>query len=178
MMKFKYLIVLILTPLIFILDQISKWLIVSNVELGTKIAVIPGYFDIVHTRNIGAAFGMMSHLPDSFRIPFFYVIAFVAAAAIVIMLWKLSETERLIPLAFALVLAGIAGNIFDRIKYGSVVDFLSVHIRDAVFSRNVLGWKIEFPLDWPAFNVADSAITAAMFLLIISAFRKESGFKS
>lgn len=163
-MKYKFTVVVILSPLIFIIDQITKWLVVVRIPLGDKIAVIPGFFDIVHTRNTGAAFGMFAGAAANFRIPFFYIVACVAAVVIAIMLWRMRDDERLLPLCFALVLGGILGNVLDRIRLGSVIDFISVHLRDGEL------WG--YPLYWPAFNVADSAITVAMVLLVIAAFRK------
>jgi signal peptidase II len=170
-MKKKYLIVLLIAPAVFILDLFTKWWVLKTIPLGGGIEVIPGYFDIIHARNIGAAFGMFADSASTFRVPFFYIIAVLAVIAIAAMLWKMRDDERILPVTFALILGGIAGNILDRIRFGSVVDFLSVHWRDVVFDRTLFGWHLQLPLDWPAFNVADSAITTAMVLLIISAFR-------
>lgn len=170
-MKYRYLAVLIITPTVFVLDQLTKWLIVMRVRPGEEIVVIPGYFDIIHTRNVGAAFGMMATIDASLRVPFFYLVAAVAAAVILVMLWKMRDDERLMPVAFALVLAGIAGNIVDRLRFGAVVDFLSFHWRDAEAVFSVFGRTFTIVLSWPAFNVADSVITIAMFLLVLSAFR-------
>ncbi len=171
-MRYKYAVVAIGSPLIVVFDQLTKWLIMSSIQLGGEVAVIPGYVDLVHTRNVGAAFGMMAGMSASFRVPFFYIVAATAVIAIALMLWRMREDERLLPITFALILAGIAGNIIDRLRFGAVVDFLSVHWRDAVFTGEVWGWHIEIPLSWPAFNVADSAITIAMVLLIVAAFRR------
>ena len=157
-MKYKYLIVAVISPLIFVLDQLTKWWVSATVQLGGGIAVIPGYFDIVHTQNEGAAFGMLAGATAGFRVPFFYIVAAIAVVVILVMLWRMRDDERLLPLSFALVLGGIVGNILDRVRFGAVVDFLSVHWRDVAH--------------WPAFNVADSAITVAMALLIIAAFKK------
>jgi signal peptidase II len=149
------------------LDQLTKWWVTKAVEVGGEIAVIPGFFDIVHTRNAGAAFGMMAGADASFRIPFFYGIAAVAVVVIALLLWKMRDGERLLPVAFALIIGGIAGNIVDRLRFGAVTDFLSFHWKDAT--------AFSVPLYWPSFNVADSAITVAMFLLIFAAFRKQEG---
>lgn len=171
-MRYRYKVALIIGPLIFILDQFTKWWVLAAIPFGEKIVVIPGYFDLVHTQNVGAAFGMFAGTAAGFRVPFFYIMAAVAVAVICIMLWKMRDEERLLPLTFALVLGGIAGNVLDRIRFGAVVDFLSLHWRDVVWTVKLGTREFSIPLDWPAFNVADSAITVAMVLLIIAAFRK------
>lgn len=172
-MSFKHKALLIITPLVFILDQLTKWLIIKYIPLKEGVSVIPGYFDLVHFQNAGAAFGMFSNLPEGFRQYFFYIVAVIAVIILVVFYWQYKARNKLLPIAIALVLGGIAGNILDRIRFGAVTDFISLHIRDAAFNLNLGGRQINIPLDWPAFNVADSAITIAMFLLIISAFGKE-----
>lgn len=164
-MKFKYKALIIIAPLFFLLDQLTKWLVTVRISLGGEITIIPGFFDIVHYTNSGAAFGMLSGIRESIRTPFFYGISLVALVAIIIYIFKLPERDKLTAVALSLVVSGIFGNGIDRIRLGRVTDFLSFHISDKV----LFGMRLE----WPAFNVADSAITIAMVLLIISAFKKE-----
>lgn len=174
-MKFKYKILFVITPLVFILDQITKWFILKGVPLYGKIEIIPGYFDITHYKNPGAAFGLFAGSAAWFREPFFFIVAVIAVIMLSVFFVRLPERLRLLPVTVSLVFGGIAGNILDRIRFGSVTDFLSVHIRDVVWSGSVLGMNFSIPLDWPSFNVADSAITIAMLLFVISAF-KGDGF--
>ena len=174
-MNFKYKALLTIAPAIFILDQLTKWLVVKNIQLYTAVPVIPGYFDLVHYKNPGAAFGMLANLGESFRQPFFYAVTVVAMVIFVIFFVKLPKQARILPVAISLVFGGIAGNILDRIRFGMVTDFLSFHIQDKVWDWNVGSWHVHVPLNWPAFNVADSAITIAMFLLVISVFKTERG---
>jgi len=77
-MKYKYIILMIVAPVIFVLDQLTKFVIVYNVLFGDRIPVISGYFDLVHFRNTGAAFGFLAGAADSFRVPFFYTVAILA----------------------------------------------------------------------------------------------------
>lgn len=170
-MPFKYKVVVVLVPLIFAADQITKWLVRTNIKLGDLIEVIPGFFDIVHVANKGAAFGMFSGASPSFRAPFFYAISAIATIVIIATLIKLKNSDKLLAVVFALILSGIAGNLFDRLRFSEVTDFLSFHVQDKVFDRIVLGYQFSFRLEWPAFNVADSAITIAMVLLVISMFK-------
>ena len=173
MMKRRFAYAGVIAAVVLILDQLTKWWVMASIPYGSEIPVIPGFFDIIHTRNTGAAFGLLSGADSSFRVPFFYIIAAVAAVVIVLVLWKIAE-DRATVTACALVLGGIAGNIVDRMRIGSVVDFISFHIKDEVFSQMFFGYRITFPLSWPAFNVADMAITAAVFLLLLGGFAKKT----
>ena len=172
-MSFKYKALLIITPLIFVLDQLTKWLVIAYIPLNEGIPIISGYFDIVHFQNKGAAFGMLANLPEGFRQYFFYIVAIIAVIILAVFYWRFSEKTKLLPVAVALVFGGIAGNILDRIRLGAVTDFISFYIKDAAINLSLGKWHLHLPLDWPAFNVADSAITVAMLLLIISAFKTE-----
>ncbi len=174
-MKTKYKILIAIVPAIFLLDQATKLLIIKTMELGARVPVIPGFFDIVNYRNTGAAFGLFSGMVDHVRIPFFYIIALVAVVLMSLLYRSLEEDERLMPIALSLVLGGIAGNMMDRIRLGSVVDFLSFHVGDDVLDFTLAGRHISLPLEWPAFNVADSAITVAMILIFIAALRRSRG---
>lgn len=167
-MKYKYKMLVILAPLVFVLDQLSKLAISEWVPFASRIPIIPGYFDIVHFRNTGAAFGLLAGTSDSFRVPFFYVIAIAATVLLILYYRSLKDSLRVMPIAISLVFGGIAGNILDRIRLGSVVDFLSFHVRDEVWNFSVLGKDFNIALEWPAFNVADIAITCAMFILVFT----------
>lgn len=166
-MAFKYKVVLTLSPLLFFLDQLTKYLVRENIPYGKGIPVINGVFDIIHATNTGAAFGMFAGSDGSFRIPFFYIVAFVALVMIAVYLVKLETGDRLMAVILALIISGIFGNITDRLMAGAVTDFLSLHIGNAVFDKVIFGYHFHVPLEWPAFNVADSAITVAMVLLVI-----------
>jgi signal peptidase II len=164
-MKFKYKALIIIAPLFFLLDQLTKWLVTIRIPLGSELQVIPGFFDVVHYTNSGAAFGMLSGLSETIRTPFFYGISVIALVGVIIYIIKLPDRDKLTAVALSLVVSGIFGNGIDRIRFGRVTDFLSFHISDKV----LYGMRLE----WPAFNIADSVITIAMVLLIISAFKKD-----
>ncbi len=167
-MAFKYKLLLTVTPLIVVLDQLTKWLILQNLPLHTAISVIPGFFDIVHVRNTGAAFGMFAGSDQTFREPFFYLVAAVAVLVLGGLLRKISPRDKIMAWVVALVAGGLVGNLIDRLRFGNVVDFLSFHWRDAVADWNLFGWALNFRWEWPSFNVADSAITMAMVLLVLN----------
>ena len=150
-------------------DQLTKRLILKFIPLGDSIPVIPGIFDIVHTRNKGAAFGFLAETPESFRLPFFFIVSTLALTLITIYFFRLKDPRRSIYVCLALILGGALGNIYDRIFLGEVVDFLSFHWYDKIVHWGIAGGWLRFRLEWPAFNVADSAISVAvvwlMFLL-------------
>ena len=136
-----------------------------SLAIGDVNPVISGFFDVVHFRNTGAAFGMLSSLSDTIRPLFFYFVAIVALFIIFYSLRKLSPDDCLHLWVLSLIAGGLFGNFTDRIRLGSVVDFLSFHWDNAQL------WGVR--LEWPAFNIADSAITIAMALMVIAAFRKK-----
>jgi signal peptidase II len=149
-MKRKYLILLIVFVILLMLDQASKLLIEHTVPLHQAIEVIPGFFAIVHVQNRGAAFGLLAGLSGASTL--FVVISLIAIVLICAYFRWIKEEEVLTPFCLALVLTGAVGNLIDRFRLGSVVDFLDVHYQ---------GWH------WPAFNVADSCITIGVLLLAL-----------
>ena len=164
-MVYKYKILLILAPAVFFLDQFTKYLVLQHIGFGDVIPIISGYFDLVHVRNAGAAFGLLSSLGDSFRNPFFYGISVIAIFVLASLFKNLDENNRFFPVLLSLIFGGVLGNLTDRIRFGNVVDFLSFHIQDKIL------WGIS--LEWPSFNVADSAITVSMVFLAIHFLREK-----
>ena len=132
------------------LDQATKILVLRNIGLHERITVIPGFFDLTHVTNKGAAWGMFHSLP---WIPF--GISILAFVMLIVFLRKLSAGWPERCFALLMVLSGITGNCTDRIWNGAVIDFLRFHWRN---------------LEWPSFNVADSAICCGVTLFVISSF--------
>lgn len=156
------------------LDHISKWFIVRTVKLGEEIPVWAGYFDIVHGRNSGAAFGFLSGWDSPYRNWFFYFIAVLAAIFVYHYIKSLHGGDRLSLLAIGFIAGGAMGNVVDRLCRGSVVDFLSLHIHDNLWRFELFSHRLIVPLTWPAFNLADTAISIAVVLLIVQSFRKRT----
>jgi len=138
---------LALAALIIAADQITKYFVTRSFSPGESVALTP-FFNLVLVLNPGAAFSFLSDQPGWQR-GLFIAIALVASVWIVYLLVK-HPRERVFALALTLVLAGALGNVIDRILVGAVIDFLDLH---------AFGWH------WPAFNVADSAITCGAVLL-------------
>lgn len=143
---------LLITLPLYILDQVTKWLIVLNFPLHSYRTIIPNFFDLVHVTNTGAAFGSFS---DSNL--FFMALSAVVAAGLLYFYFRNAFTELTGRIGAALLLSGILGNLTDRITHGHVVDFLSFDLH------------IPFANPWPAFNIADSCICIAAGLFLLHA---------
>ena len=145
-----------LAAAVFALDRLTKRLIEHNVSAFDAHPVIPGFFDIVHARNRGAAFSMFADSTSAWR-PFFLIgLSLAALVLVAVILRNASRLDRPTAIGLSLILGGALGNVFDRIVSGAVTDFLDFYIG---------------ALHWPAFNVADSAIVIGSALLLISLLR-------
>lgn len=141
-----------LAGLLIVLDQASKFWVLASFRLGERL-VVADYFNLVLVFNSGAAFSFLADA-GGWQKWFFVVLALAISVWLVLMLRQHVASrpdERLLPTALTLVLGGALGNVIDRLRFGAVVDFLDFH---------VAGWH------WPAFNVADSAITVGVALLL------------
>ena len=143
-----------LSALVIVLDQLSKLWISSHFVFGENLYVL-SVFNLVLAHNTGAAFSFLNDAGGMQRWLFSFI-AVVASGWIVVLLRK-HTTQLLFSLALSLILGGALGNLIDRIAYGYVVDFLSFH------------WDEHY---FPAFNLADSAITCGAFLLILDSFKE------
>lgn len=139
-------------PIIFVLDQGTKAVVNHTVPLYESIPVIRGFFSITHIKNTGAAFGLLGGDMSPVRTLFFMGITFGALVLIFFIFRKIKENRVLVPLSLAMIMAGALGNLVDRIRWGYVTDFLDFYWRGS---------------HWPAFNIADSAITVGVALLFI-----------
>jgi len=137
-------------------DQISKHWFVANLDVYEQIVMIPDLFSWTLAYNRGAAFSFLAN-EAGWQRWFFAVIAFAVSAVLVVWLRRLKTNETWLAIALALVLGGAIGNLYDRVVLGHVVDFILVH------------WKTEWY--FPAFNIADSAITVGAVLLALDMFR-------
>ncbi|HEU0305934.1 MAG TPA: signal peptidase II [Lysobacter sp.] len=146
---------LALAALIVVADQAAKYAAIQYFAANQAVAVTP-FLNLVLVYNPGAAFSFLSDAAGWQR-GLFIAIALIASAWIIYLLRRYAH-QRLFALALALVLAGAVGNVIDRIYIGAVVDFIDVH---------AYGWH------WPAFNVADSAITCGAVLLVWDALRPQ-----
>ncbi len=152
----KYKIFALVTALTAGLDLFTKWLVEARLELYGMVPVIPNFFSLTYVKNTGAAFSILSNA-GAVRVPLLVGISIAAMALMVWMVKGQEEGEKKIPLYLGLIMGGALGNLVDRIRYGAVVDFLLVYYKS---------WQ------WPAFNVADSAICVGVGLILLSEILK------
>jgi len=138
---------------VILLDQISKAVVIRTIPVHKAFPVIEGIFDLVHVRNRGMAFGLMNH-PGS-HLSTYLLAATTVVAILLLLFWftRLTKEESGVALGLSLILGGALGNLIDRIRLGEVIDFLDFYVG---------------PYHWPAFNVADSAITIGTFWLALN----------
>ena len=141
------------SAVIVVADQITKWLVLERFAPGERLEVT-GFFNLVLVFNKGAAFSFLANAPG-WQTPLLVAFALGAAVFVSVLLVR-SPGKQLFCAGLAAILAGAVGNVIDRLRFGYVVDFLDLH---------AAGWH------WPAFNVADSAITIGAALLILDGFR-------
>jgi len=140
---------ILLAMAVVALDQAVKWLILTRVMVPPRAITVTSFFDLVLSWNPGISFGLFAGQPELGRWLFVAVAAVITVALVV---WLARVERPLLALAIGLVIGGAVGNIIDRVRFGAVVDFLYFH-----YGR----------YDFPAFNVADSAITVGVALILI-----------
>ncbi|MGA7294010.1 MAG: signal peptidase II [Terriglobales bacterium] len=147
MRKYHFLIALS----VVILDRVTKWTIAHRLSMHDSVPVIPGFFRIIHAENPGAAFGIFADSPSEWKIGMLIVFSVIALLIVSTLLWKNSHTMTTTGVGLALILGGAVGNLWDRLVSRHVVDFLLFYVGH---------------YQWPAFNVADSAIVIGAGLLV------------
>src|ERR1700682_781260 len=142
----------LIATLVVVLDRTAKWAVAKNVSLHDSIQIIPGFFRLTHVENRGAAFGLFADSPSEWKIGALVLFSIVALGIVSVFLWRNSHSLRSTVIGLALILGGAVGNLWDRLVSGRVVDFLLFYVGQ---------------YQWPAFNVADSAIVIGACLLVI-----------
>jgi len=143
---------LLTVALLLVLDQVTKYFIHAGMAIHESIPVIPGFFSITYIRNPGAAFGFLAGASPTFRYVFFIGVTVGAIGLIIHYLRTYAAGDRLLTISLGMILSGAVGNLIDRVRFGEVIDFLDVYLGST---------------HWPAFNVADSAISVGAFMLFI-----------
>jgi signal peptidase II len=135
---------LVIVAVVVALDQLTKWIIMSRLPLYETVPVINGFFNITHLENPGGAFGIFAQAGPGVR-HFFFLGVTIFAMGLIYCFYRSAPTAHpSLSFALALIFGGAAGNLLDRVRLGEVVDFLDFYVK---------GWH------WPAFNIADSAIS-------------------
>ncbi|RMH37394.1 MAG: signal peptidase II [Nitrospirae bacterium] len=140
------------TVFLVMVDQLTKASIARTMRLHESIPVIPGFFNLTYIRNPGAAFGLLASSSSGFRMVFFLLTSLFAIGLLMTIFFRLRPTDWWGQITVATILGGAIGNLIDRIRYGEVIDFLDFYID---------GYH------WPAFNIADTAISLGVCSLFI-----------
>lgn len=151
-----YLLPCLVALAVFVLDQLSKAAVIAYIPQDRPIVIIPGFFDLVNVRNRGAAFGFLNRSDIEWQFWLFLLATIIAIWAIFVLL-KNAKNQPWLYTGLGLILGGSLGNMFDRLRYRAVVDFLDFYWRE---------WH------WPAFNVADMGICIGAFIACIAVMRK------
>lgn len=142
----------VIAGVVVVLDQITKQLVLAKLPLHHTISVLPGFFNLTHIRNPGGAFGFLATGSQNLRNLIFVGASTVAIGLIVYFYRNTPRTFPYLASALAMIFGGAVGNLIDRLRFGEVVDFLDVYVG---------------AYHWPAFNVADSAITIGITIFIV-----------
>ena len=141
----------LITAAVILLDRITKLLVISRIPVAHEVSIIPGLFQLSHWENTGAAFSIFADSSSPWRTAGLIGFSVVACAVVCYLLWKRGYTLDLIAISLCLILGGALGNLWDRLRQGTVTDFLDFYIGNH---------------HWPPFNVADSAIVVGAILLM------------
>ena len=141
----------LISLLVLALDRVTKITVARRLSLHDSISVIPGFFRIIHAENPGAAFGIFADSPSPLKVGLLIAFSIIALLIVSVLLWKNSHSLTSTGIGLSLILGGAVGNLWDRLVSRHVVDFLLFYIG---------------PHQWPAFNVADSAIVVGAMLLV------------
>jgi signal peptidase II len=137
--------------LVFLGDQATKALVESSIPEHSVVPVLPHFFNLTHTNNAGAAFGLFSESPAPWKTAMLIVVSGALLITVVAIVWRSRHLQWETTVGLALILGGALSNLFDRIRFGRVVDFIDVYYRS---------------YHWPTFNLADSAIVMGAGFLV------------
>jgi signal peptidase II len=141
---------------VLVADQVTKAIVQHGMALNQSIPILP-FFAITYVRNTGAAFGILGAAPPAVRLPLFFLVTIAAAAALASFLRRTRPEQHWVVGALGAIMGGAVGNLICRLRYGEVIDFFHLHWGD---------------LYWPMFNVADSAITVGVAIVLLAARRE------
>jgi signal peptidase II len=147
----------LIAVLIVLFDQLTKWIVKSKLNPDLPVEIIPGYLRFSYWENSGVAFGLFNEVASSWKPYILAAMAIMAVIVIIIYGRRMPADRKLLQLSLAIMIGGILGNFADRIIRGYVVDFIDFHVRNSFY--------------WPTFNVADSAITIGIALLLIDTIK-------
>ena len=166
-MKKKYLFLMTISGFIIAIDQLTKLAVHTNMRLGESLTVIPQFFNLVYVRNQGAAFGFLANSHPAFRDIFFLSMPPLALIFILILMRGVDDDDTAQIVALSSIFGGAIGNYIDRLYFRYVIDFLDFYIEIPSKGRTY---------NWPAFNLADSAIVMGVLFLLWIMYRERKQF--
>lgn len=149
----KHLLLTVVAGGVIILDQVSKYTVQHKMALHDYREIIPGLFNLTYIQNPGAAFGLFGETTDTLRLFFLIGISLFALLILTFMYFRVTENDILTHASIAMIMGGAIGNLIDRIRLQRVIDFVDFYLK---------GYH------WPAFNIADSAITIGTMILMFN----------
>ncbi len=141
----------LIAAVVLLLDRITKWAVAANIAVREYVPVVPGFFQLTHVENPGAAFGLFAEPSAQWKVGALVSFSVLALIVVSALLWKNGHSLTTTSVGLSLILGGALGNLWDRMFTGHVVDFLDFYVGS---------------YHWPAFNVADSAIVIGAILLV------------
>ena len=141
----------VIAAAIFVADQVTKAAVEGSIPEHTTVPVVPHFLNLVHTKNAGAAFGLFSESPSAWKTALLIVVSSLLLAMVIGVVWRNQQLRRVAGVGLALILGGALSNLFDRIRFGRVVDFVDVYYR---------GYH------WYTFNLADASIVVGAGFLV------------
>jgi signal peptidase II len=148
----RHVLLVVIAALVFVGDRVSKAVVEARIPEQATIPVVPHFFNLIHTRNAGAAFGLFADSPAPWRTFLLIGVSSLLLLMVLVMMWRSRQFRWGTGVALALIMGGALSNLFDRIRQGRVLDFLDVYWRD---------------YHWPTFNLADSAIVVGAGWLVL-----------
>ncbi len=141
----------VIASAIFVADQVTKAAVEGSIPEHTTVTVVPHFLNLVYTKNAGAAFGLFSESPSAWRTVLLIVVSSLLLAMVIGVVWRNQQLRQVAGVGLALILGGALSNLFDRIRFGRVVDFVDVYYR---------GYH------WYTFNLADASIVVGAGFLV------------
>ena len=141
----------VIAAAIFIADQVTKAAVERSIPEHTTVPVVPHFLNFVHTKNAGAAFGLFSESPSAWKTVLLIVVSSLLLAMVIGVVWRNQQLRHVAGVGLALILGGALSNLFDRIRFGRVVDFVDVYYRS---------------YHWYTFNLADASIVVGAGFLV------------
>jgi signal peptidase II len=148
----KFLVLIVIALVILVADQVTKYLVAAFIPLHGGLEIIPGFANLVHARNPGAAFGLLADSTSRLRSLFLLLVSIAALVSIIWIVVASKHIDAYLLIALSFFFGGAIGNLVDRVRFGEVIDFVDVYVG---------GWH------WPAFNVADASLCVGTALFFV-----------